>query len=156
LLSPVGAVIAEDRPVFKWDLLDGATAYRIEISDSPGRAPISSDQLSPNDTQWTPPEGLRRGKIYSWVVIATINGREVVSPPVSMPEAKFKVLEEGKARELNRLKRANSHLALGVFYAREGMIVEAEKEFQILVDDNPQSPIAQRPLRIIELWMQAR
>ena len=52
-----------------------------------------------------------------------------------MPEAKFKVLEEMKARELNRLKRANSHLALGVFYALEGMTTEAEKEFQILADN---------------------
>jgi hypothetical protein len=92
---------------------------------------------------------LRRGKIYSRFVIATVNGREVVSPLVSMPEAKFKVLEEVKARELNRLKRANFHLALGVFYALEGISAEAEREFQILVDNNPQSSFAQRLLRII-------
>jgi hypothetical protein len=152
LLSPVGVVIAEDRPVFKWEPLEGATAYRVEISDSPSRAPVSSEQLSPHVTQWTPPEALRRGKIYSWVVIATVKGREVVSPSVSMPEAKFKVLEEMKARELNRLKRANSHLSLGVFYALEGMATEADREFQILVDNNPQSSIAQRLLRIIESW----
>lgn len=69
-----------------------------------------------------------------------------------MPEAKFKVLEEAKVRELNRLKRRGSHLALGVYYACEGMAAEAEKEFQILIDNNPQSPIAQRLLRIIESW----
>src|SRR5262249_32817357 len=148
LLSPIGVVIAEDRPVFKWEPLEGATAYRVEISGSPSRAPISSDQLPPHDTQWAPPEALRRGKVYSWVVIATVNGVEVVSPPVSMPEAKFKVLEEEKTRELNRLKTANSHLALGVSYAREGMTVEAKEEFQILVENNPQSPFAQRLLRI--------
>lgn len=152
LLSPVGVVIIEDRPVFKWDPLDGATAYRVEISDSPSRAPISSDQLSPHDTQWTPPETLRRGKIYSWAVIAIVNGREVVSPPVSISEAKFKVLEEVKAHELNRLKRSTSHLALGVFYACEGMAAEAEKEFQILVDKNSQSSVVQRLFRIIKSW----
>jgi hypothetical protein len=65
-------------------------------------------------------------EIYSWVVIATVNGREVISPPVSMPEAKFKVLEEVKAIQLSRLKGANSHLALGVFYALEGMAAEAK------------------------------
>ena len=69
-----------------------------------------------------------------------------------MPEAKFKVLEEVKARELNRLKRANSHIALGVFYALEGMAAEAEREFRILVDKNPQSSIAQRLVRVIESW----
>jgi hypothetical protein len=152
LLSPVGVVIAEDRPVFKWEPLEGATAYRVEISDSPSRAPICSEQLTPHVTQWAPAEALRRGKVYSWVVIATVNGGEIVSPPVSMPEAKFKVLEEVKARELNRLKRANSHLALGVFYALEGMSAEAEKEFQILADNNSHSLVAQRLLRIIQSW----
>src|SRR5262249_40107746 len=139
-------------PVFKWVPLEGATAYRVEISNSPSRAPISSDPLPPHDTQWTTPDALRRGKIYSWIVIATVNGKEVVSPPVSMPEAKFKVLEEVKASGLNRLKRENSHLALGVFYALEGMAAEAEREFQILGDNNPLSPIAQKSLRIIEQW----
>jgi len=156
LLSPVGVVIADDRPMFKWESLEGVTAYRVEISDSPSRAPISSDQLSPHITQWAPPEALQRGKIYSWVVIASINGREVVSPPVSMPEAKFKVMQEVKAHELNRLKSANSHLVLGVFYAMEGMASEAEREFQILLDKNPSSPIAQKLLRMIEVWKPAR
>jgi hypothetical protein len=73
-----------------------------------------------------------------------------------MPETKFKVLEEVKARELNPLKRANSHLALGVFYTLEGMAAEVEREFQILDDNNSHSPIAQRLLRIIESGMPAR
>jgi hypothetical protein len=152
LLSPAGVVIAEDRPLFNWEPIEGATVYRVEISDSPSRAPISSEQLSPQVTQWEPAEALRRGNIYSWVVIATVNGGEVVSPPASMAEAKFKVLEEAKARELSRLKRVNSHFVLGIFYAREGMAAEAEKEFQTLVDSNPQSSIAQRLLHIIESW----
>jgi len=143
-------MIAEDIPVFEWEPLEGPTAYRVEISDSPSRAPIISDKLSPKPTQWTPADALRRGKIYSWVVIATINGIEVFSPQVSMPEAKFKVPEEVKARELGRPKRANSHLALGVFYAMEGIATKSEREFQILVDNNPQSSIAQGLLRIIK------
>ncbi len=152
LLSPVGVVIAEDRPVFKWEPLAGATAYRVQVSDSPSREPISSDQLPETATQWTPDKALERGKVYSWIVIATVNGKEVVSPLVSMPEAKFKVLEEESARELNVLKRVNSRLALGVFYAREGMLAEAGQKFQILADKNPQSPITNRLLRIIESW----
>jgi hypothetical protein len=152
LLSPVGVVIAEDRPVFKWEPLAGATAYRVQVSDSPSREPISSDLLSETVTQWMPVGVLRRGKVYSWIVIATVNGREVVSPPVSMPEVKFKVLEEKKARELNLLKNASSRLALGVYYAREGMLAEAEREFQILVEGNPQSPTVQRLLRVIKSW----
>lgn len=156
LLSPVGVVIAEDRPVFKWEPLADATAYRVQVSDSPSREPISSDLLPETVTQWTPVEALKRGKIYSWIVIATVNGKEVVSPQVSMLEARFKVLEEERARELNMVKRFNSQLALGVFYAREGMLAEARRKFQILVDKNPHSPIAKRLPRIIESWMSHR
>jgi hypothetical protein len=152
LLSPVGVVIAEDRPVFKWEPLVGATAYRVQVSDSPSREPISSDLLPETVTQWRLVEALRRGKVYSWIVIATVNGREIITPPVTMPEAKFKVLEEEKVRELNLTKRASSRLALGVFYAREGMLAEAEREFQMLVNNNPRSPIAKRLLSTIESW----
>jgi hypothetical protein len=152
LLSPVGVVIAEDHPIFQWEPLNGATAYRVQVSDSPSREPISSDLLPATATRWTPTEALPRGKVYTWIVIAIVNGKEIVSPLVSMPEAKFKVLEVEKAHELNLVKRANSHLMLGVFYAREGMLAEARQAFQNLVNNNPQSPIAQRLLSLIKSW----
>lgn len=156
LRSPVGIVIAEDHPIFQWEPLNSATAYRVQVSDSPSREPISSDLLPATTTQWTPPEALPRGKVYSWIVIAIVNGKEIVSPLVSMPEAKFKVLEEEKARELNEVKRTNSHLMLGVFFAREGMLAEARQAFQNLADNNPQSPIAQRLLDLINSWESPR
>ena len=147
LLSPVGVVIADDRPTFQWEPLEGATAYRVEISDSPSRDPIRGDPLPATATQWTPSGALPRGNFYSWIVIATVDGKEVVSPDASLPEAKFKVLDDEKAKELNLLKRAGSHLALGVFFAREGMIAEAEKELQTLSDRNPELPELQKMIR---------
>jgi len=55
--------------------------------------------------------------------------------------------------ELDNLKiRSQSHLALGVFYAREGMIAEAEREFQILVQKNPHSRVAIKLLKNIQSW----
>ena len=48
----------------------------------------------------------------------------------SASKGKFKVLDEEKIKQLSRLKASQSHLALGIFYAREGMIAEAEREFQ--------------------------
>ena len=44
---------------------------------------------------------------------------------------KFKILSANSAHELEQLKKAKSHLAFGVFYAREGMIAEAEREFLV-------------------------
>lgn len=156
LRSPVGEAIAEDHPRFQWEPLNGATAYRVQVSDSPSRAPISSELLPATTTQWATIEALSRGKVYSWIVIAIVNGKEIVSPPVSMPEAKFKVLEEEKVRELSHLKRANSQLLLGVFCAREGMLAEAKQAFQSLADDNPQSPIVQKLPGLIKSWQVVR
>jgi hypothetical protein len=48
--------------------------------------------------------------------------------------------------------RVFSHFALGVFYAREGMLSEAEREFQTLVNDNPESQIEVTLLRAVQSW----
>ena len=46
----------------------------------------------------------------------------------------------------------NTHLALGVFYANVGMVVEAEREFQSLVNKNPRLEIAAELLRTVRSW----
>ncbi|MGH9838167.1 MAG: hypothetical protein ACREEM_05225, partial [Blastocatellia bacterium] len=74
-----------------------------------------------------------------------------ISPDASLPDAKFKVLEGEKASELSMLKQVNSRLALGIFFAREGMIAEAEKEIQILSERNPELPELQRVVRSLRL-----
>jgi hypothetical protein len=65
---------------------------------------------------------------------------------------KFKILSVSSAQEFEQLGKARSHLALGVFYAREGMVAEAEHEFQILVRDNPRVPILKKLLRQVQSW----
>lgn len=153
LLSPAGVVIAESRPTFRWAALDGATGYRVFIADLKGREAVVSEPLSANVSEWTPTKPLKRGRIYSWAVTATVNGKEVTSPGASGPEVKFKILEEEKARELRLLKKGRrSHLALGVYYANAGMVAEAEREFQALANENPSSPIATKLLRTVRSW----
>ncbi|MCI0664872.1 MAG: hypothetical protein L0220_27730 [Acidobacteria bacterium] len=71
----------------------------------------------------------------------------------SAPEARFGILDQEKSLELNLLKRTPSHLALGVFYAHAGMLAEAEREFQSLVSDNPQSQVGIKLLRRIRSWL---
>ena len=93
---------------------------------------------------------LKRGEIYVWEVEATVNGKKIVSPGASAPQMKFKILSVSNEQELEQLKKARSHLALGVFYAREGMISEAEHEFQILVRDNPRSSVLKKLLKQIQ------
>ncbi len=82
-----------------------------------------------------------------------VGGEEIISPGVEAPEMKFKVLDEKGVGELNRLnKSSKSHLALGVFYARVGMVTEAEREFQTVVKENPRSTVALKLLRSVQSW----
>jgi hypothetical protein len=152
LRSPARTVILSDRPSFQWDALPGAASYQVSVADLNGHLVARSEQLSSDRTTWTPPSTLKRGEIYAWDVVAVVDGEKVFAPGTSETQMKFKVLSEQNARELEQLKKANSHLALGVFYAREGMLTEAEGEFQILIHDNPKSPMVKTLLNQIQSW----
>jgi hypothetical protein len=147
LLSPVGTVVRDSRPVFHWQSLDGANAYTVNIYDSRFSKVATSSQLS--GTEWAIQTSLERGAIYIWQVTAIKDGVEVKSPVKPAPEARFKILEQAKADELERVRRAhsNSHLILGTLYSQAGLLDEAEREFQALLAANPRSAIAQKLLR---------
>jgi hypothetical protein len=152
LLSPAKAVIIADRPSFEWENLPGATSYRVLVGDLKGHEVVKSEALPADHTRWTSPSPLKRGEFYSWAVEATIDGKKVFSPGTSAPEMKFKILSVSSAQELEQLKQARSHLALGVFYANEGMVAEAEREFQILLQYNPRSKVLRKLLKQMQSW----
>ena len=149
LLYPVRRVVTEARPVFRWESLPGVSSYRVYVLDQDGNQVTQSEELPPTQTQWEAPASLRRGQIFSWVVTAMVDGKKVVSPSPSAPEIKFAVLSTADFQELNHLKKSNSHLALGVFYARVGLLNEAEREFQGLVELNPQSELPRKLLQSV-------
>ncbi len=152
LLSPTRAVIISDRPSLRWEKAPGATSYRVYVNDQTGREVAKSDELSLERTNWMSPRPLKRGEIYTWTVVALVDGNETVSPGPAAPEMKFQVLSARDLQHLNQLKKTGSHLALGLFYARAGMISEAEREFQVLVKDNPRSPLAKKFLKEAQSW----
>ncbi len=153
LLSPQRAVIAEEWPIFRWEPLEGATNYQVHVADSNNHSVVKSEELSATTTRWKPPAPLKRGVVYTWIVSAMVGGEEIISPGVEAPEMKFKVLDEKGVGELNRLnKSSKSHLALGVFYAQVGMVTEAEREFQMVVKENPRSAVALKLLRSVQSW----
>jgi len=152
LISPERAVILTDRPSFVWEGLRGASSYRVYVGDRKGHEVAKSEELSVSRTRWTVSAPLKRGEIYSWAVAAIVDGKEVFSPGASGPEMKFEVLPNEKLEELNALKKTRSHLVLGVFYAKVGMIVEAEHQFQILIRLNPDSRVLKKLLTQIQSW----
>jgi hypothetical protein len=151
LLGPSGTVIATDHPNLRWQALEGATSYTVSVFDTDfNRVTQSAPQMA---TQWTSTK-LRRGMIYSWEVVAVRNGQEVRSPVAPAPRAQFKILEAEKLLELTNLKKHSpiSHLALGLTYARFGLLAEAEEQLQILARENQNSPVASKLLRTIQEW----
>jgi hypothetical protein len=152
LVSPENSVLLEDRPVFRWTPLKDATGYRVVVGDEHFRQAAESGDLPGTATQWQPSAPLKRGMVYTWIVMGIRSGESVGFHP-SSAASKFKVLEEAKAKELDQLKSSSpSHLALGVFYAREGMITNAERELQLLAQQNPDSAIARNLLKQIRTW----
>jgi anti-sigma factor RsiW len=150
VLEPGGNVLMSDRPTFRWSKMEGATGYTVEVYDDQFKLVSSSPQVT--GLSWTTTTALPRGHVYSWQVKATKDGQETTSPRPPAPQAKFRVLDQAKASELTRAKRAygSSHLALGLLYADAGLLQEAEAELRLLRRANPDSEIAQRLLRQVQ------
>ena len=150
VLEPTGSVSLTNRPAFRWSAMEGSTGYVVEIYDDQFKLAASSPQLT--NRSWTIPQALPRGKVYSWQVKAMKDGQEITSPRPPAPQAKFRVLDQSKANELARAKRAysSSHLTLGVLYADAGLLKEAEQQFRLLLRANPNSRLARTLLRQIQ------
>ena len=130
--APVGIVMLSDRPTFRWSPLEGATGYVVEVYDDKLNRITASSQLT--DTSWTAPQSLKRGGIYSWQVTAIKGGEEFSSPRPPAPPAKFRILDETLANEIDQARRAyaSSHLTLALVYTKAGLLDEAEQEFRAL------------------------
>ena len=150
VIEPGGNVLMSDRPSFRWSRLEGATGYVVEIYDDQFKLVTSSAQIA--GLSWTTTQALPRGRVYSWQVKAIKDGQETTSPRPPAPQAKFRVLDQARANELTRAKRAygSSHLALGLLYAEAGLLTEAEAELRLLRRANPDSEIARNLLRQIQ------
>lgn len=149
IAGPTNRVIVENQPTLRWNLSKTAEAYRVEIADATFHQIAKSEDLPATSQNWKSPTQLKRGAVYTWTIRAVDKTGQ--SSPISS-QAKFKVLGENGLRELNQLRLRQSHLALGLFYAREGMIAEAEREFGILVKDNPDSAVAKKLLKDVTSW----
>jgi hypothetical protein len=150
ILSPANTVITSQKPTLRWTPVKTAEAYRVEIADGTFHQVTKSGDLPATTRSWTPSTPLKRGGIYTWTIRAVNKGGE---PSAVTSQSKFRTLGEDKVRQLNRLKAGSqSHLALGIFYAREGMISEAEREFGHLVKQNPDSAVAKRLLKDVRSW----
>jgi hypothetical protein len=156
VIEPVGKVLVTDHPTFRWSAMEGATSYVVEVYDSKFELVANSPQLTTNS--WRAPQQLGRGGVYSWQVKAIKDGKEFNSPRPPAPQAKFRVLDQAKANELAKARRAylSSHLTLGLLYAEAGLLNEAEQELRALQKANPDSTIARGLLTQIQALRRGR
>jgi hypothetical protein len=150
LIAPVGKIVESTRPPFRWKPLAGADSYVVRVFDSGFNKVDESPPL--RQTTWKPSAQLKAGTIYQWQVTASKNGEEIVSPARPAPDARFKVLDAAAANEIAAAKRSHgkSHLILGIAYANAGLVDEAAREFQALLNQNPRSEIAKRLLQRVK------
>jgi hypothetical protein len=153
LIDPAGDVLLTNQPTFRWNAMEGANGYVVEVYDPQFKLVASSPQQT--GLSWT--TTLARGNVYSWQVKAIKDGAEVTAPRPPAPQAKFRVVDEAKANELARARRSfrSSHLTLGLLYADAGLLDEAEREFRLLRNANPNSELARNLLRQVQALRKA-
>jgi hypothetical protein len=145
LISPVGKVIQSVRPTFRWKPVKDVTHYQVLLKDSAGKL-IDSGKLKASE--WTTNVPLKRGMLYSWQVVAVKNGREMIAPSPAQVAAQVKILAQAEVDELAQAKKSHpdSHLLLGILYAKAGLLDDATQELTILLKNNPGADVVKKLL----------
>jgi len=148
-LSPVGRMLLEDRPTFRWSGTRGAR-YRVELFDAEFHPIASSGELT--GTSWTPPLPLPSGTTYAWQITAQAGARTMTVPQPPAPEARFHVIERRSAQTIARLERSEwrPSLDLGIAYAEAGALAEAQRELSAIIAANRDVETARRFLHVVQ------
>lgn len=150
IVRPFTTLINNDRPTFCWTALSGDTSYTVSVYDADLHLVETSEPLQ--ETQWSMPDRLEAGIVYTWTVTALKDGQEIIAP-ASPARAEFKILGKPELRKLNRMVRKTaSHAARGVLYAGAGLLDEAEKEFQIHLSLRPADERVKTLLQVVKSW----
>jgi hypothetical protein len=140
LASPVGTVVLEERPTFRWTEASGATSYQVTVQEESNAAPLTSPAL--HTTEWIVERPLARGATYRWQVAATIDGKETVSPAAAEPPARFQVVDATTAARLATLPA--SETARVALYAHAGLLDDAEREVARMIAGHHNDALAAR------------
>ncbi len=136
-LSPAATVVMGGTPRFRWEALPGRWTYEVRVFRADGEAVAASPRLS--GLEWRPEHPLAAGQDYAWQVVAS-RGEERVTlpePPASPP--RFRVLDSATSARLRELARLHpdSHLLLGVEFARAGAVDDAREEIAAALRESP-------------------
>jgi hypothetical protein len=150
VLSPYATVIRDEQPTFHWTTLTGAEHYIVSIYDARLNLVEKSEPLT--ETRWLAPRRLKRGVIYTWIVTALKDGKEILAPTLPA-RAEFKIIEKPVLDKLNlSIRQIGSAAARGVLYARAGLLDAAEQELKSHLLLQPTDETAKKLLQTIRSW----
>jgi hypothetical protein len=141
-IEPFRSAVLGARPRFSWTRVRDARSYRVAVFDENYEEVARSETL--DGTSWTPPNALPAGVDLSWHVVAETDAGEMSSTGADRAEAVFRVLTPAEAAEVGRGEAhyRRSHLLRGLVYSRYGLLHDARREFGLLAEQNPDSPVA--------------
>jgi anti-sigma factor RsiW len=148
--SPYSTVISGDQPTFRWTALSGASSYVVSVYDANLNLIETSAPLT--ETEWLAPSRLKRGRVYTWIVTALKDGKEILAPTLPA-RAEFKIIESSELLQLNRrIRQMHSGAARGALYAKAGLLDDAEREFQKHLMLYPVDEQVKKLLQTIKSW----
>lgn len=149
VIAPDATAVEDTRPLFEWQILAGAKSYTVLLKDLDTGEEIEGQPTSKTD--WIPGQRLVRGHQYAWIVEAKVDGQVIRAPAPDKPFAAFRILRNDEAGEISTARKSwgDSHLLMGMMYAKAGLTREAKQEFKELVRENPASVTARRMLASI-------
>jgi hypothetical protein len=151
LSSPLATAVLDGRPTFRWSPLPGADSYRVTVFDRDFNPVADSGPLL--QTEWEPERPLPAGAVYAWQVKARRGDAELTAPGPGSPQALFRVLATERSAEIERARaRGGSHLALGILYARAGLLDDAERELSAAVRESPGAEPPRDLLATVRSW----
>ena len=139
-LAPLSTVVLSDQPDFRWEPLERAQSYSVQVFDSNYREVASSGTLKV--TEWRPERPLARGKLYQWQVSAIRGGETLQSPVPPAAEARFRIVDGETAAQIAAAQP--SHLAAAILCARAGLRDEARNELEQVRTANPDAEIVKK------------
>ncbi len=144
LEAPMGTAVVTERPEFTWKPAAGANRYVVAVFDENFEKVVESAAIT--GTEWRPDQPLARGRIYNWQVTATIAGKTVHAPTPPAPEARFQVVTQPIADEIEGARRDHpaNHVLLAALYAKAGAVEEAGKEIDQIGATDPATATALR------------
>ena len=134
---PVQEAIEELQPTLRWSPF--GSFYNVAVID-PEHHVVARVEIR-DDSHWTVPVELKRGAVYTWEV----------STQGQVRRNSFRVLDDTEAGLVAgvRAGHGQSHMAMGMASLELGMLSQAQREFQALVEAHPHSPEAAQLLRTV-------